>query len=173
MFNFFILFYSNFWYCRSMLLWHCSISLVLIPKRLCILYWYVTCILRFCSVCFQTISKQVFTCYWIWLLQHWICCYQTLFTKVCRWVSPFSSSISYVASSYECTPFFLRQNFYCSNCGKLLSMDKQSALLLPPVQRPYRNFSVVKLLSNQQNSWMKDQSKHDIAAYHIGCSSEE
>lgn len=76
-------------------------------------------------------------------LLHWICCYQTLFINV------------------------------CSKCGRLLSMDKQSALLLPPVQRPYRNFSVSKLLSSQRNSSMKDQSKYDIEAYHIGCSLEE
>ncbi|XP_068641789.1 mediator of RNA polymerase II transcription subunit 27 isoform X1 [Aristolochia californica] len=41
------------------------------------------------------------------LLLHWICCYQTLFTKV------------------------------CSNCGHLLMIDKRSALLLPPVHRLY------------------------------------
>ncbi|KAK9051205.1 hypothetical protein SSX86_027831 [Deinandra increscens subsp. villosa] len=71
----------------------------------------------------------------------WICSYQTLFTKV------------------------------CSKCGKLLSMDKESALLLPPVQRPYRNFSVSKNLS--QNSSTKDQSMNDIPAYHIGCFPQE
>ncbi|XP_024988947.1 mediator of RNA polymerase II transcription subunit 27 [Cynara cardunculus var. scolymus] len=64
-------------------------------------------------------------------LLRWICSYQTLFTKV------------------------------CSKCGKLLSMDKESALLLPPVQRPYRNL----------HSSSKDESihVHDIPAYHIGC----
>ncbi|KAI3796281.1 hypothetical protein L1987_38948 [Smallanthus sonchifolius] len=74
-------------------------------------------------------------------LLHWICSYQTLFTKV------------------------------CSKCGKLLSMDKESALLLPPVQRPYRNFPVSKHMS--QNSSNKDQSMNDIPAYHIGCFPQE
>ncbi|KAJ9563722.1 hypothetical protein OSB04_008882 [Centaurea solstitialis] len=64
-------------------------------------------------------------------LLRWICSYQTLFTKV------------------------------CSKCGKLLSMDKESALLLPPVQRPYRNL----------HSSSKDDiiHTHDIPAFHIGC----
>nr|XP_043624417.1 mediator of RNA polymerase II transcription subunit 27 [Erigeron canadensis] len=74
-------------------------------------------------------------------LLHWICSYQTLFTKV------------------------------CSKCGKLLSMDKESALILPPVQRPYRNFSVSKHLS--QDSSTKDQSTNEIPAYHIGCFPQE
>ncbi|MFS8028148.1 putative mediator complex, subunit Med27 [Helianthus anomalus] len=77
----------------------------------------------------------------LYKLLHWICSYQTLFTKV------------------------------CSKCGKLLSMDKESALLLPPVQRPYRNFSVSKNLS--QNSSTKDQSMNDVPAYHIGCFPQE
>ncbi|PWA63711.1 mediator complex subunit [Artemisia annua] len=77
----------------------------------------------------------------LYSLLHWICGYQTLFTKV------------------------------CSKCGKLLSMDKESALLLPPVQRPYRNFSFSKHLS--QNLSAKDQSINDIPAYHIGCFPQE
>ncbi|PWA64086.1 mediator complex subunit [Artemisia annua] len=77
----------------------------------------------------------------LYSLLHWICSYQTLFTKV------------------------------CSKCGKLLSMDKESALLLPPVQRPYRNFSFSKHLS--QNLSAKDQSINDIPAYHIGCFPQE
>ncbi|KAL6141659.1 hypothetical protein ACLB2K_059947 [Fragaria x ananassa] len=43
----------------------------------------------------------------------WICSYQTLFTKV------------------------------CSKCERLLSMDRQSSLLLPPVNRPYRQGKVI------------------------------
>ncbi|XP_071735753.1 mediator of RNA polymerase II transcription subunit 27-like [Rutidosis leptorrhynchoides] len=67
-------------------------------------------------------------------LLHWICSYHTLFTKV------------------------------CSKCGKLLSMDKEIALLLPPVQRPYRNF---------KHSSTKDKGINDIPAYHIGCFPQE
>ncbi|KAL0372787.1 UNVERIFIED_CONTAM: Mediator of RNA polymerase II transcription subunit [Sesamum calycinum] len=44
-------------------------------------------------------------------LLHWVCSYQTLFMKV------------------------------CSKCGKLLSMDKQSGLILPPVKRPFRYYT--------------------------------
>lgn len=56
--------------------------------------------------------------------------------------------------------------FVCSKCGRLLSMDKQSAILLPPVQRPYRNFSAIR------NSSKKDEL--DVThAYHIGCFSDE
>ncbi|XP_076898955.1 mediator of RNA polymerase II transcription subunit 27-like [Bidens hawaiensis] len=51
----------------------------------------------------------------LYKLLHWICSYQTLFTKA------------------------------CSKCGKILSMDKESALILPPVQRPYRNFLASKI----------------------------
>ncbi|EPS69557.1 hypothetical protein M569_05209, partial [Genlisea aurea] len=43
-------------------------------------------------------------------LLHWICSYQTLFKKV------------------------------CSKCGKLLTMDKRTGLILPPVKRCFRNF---------------------------------
>ncbi|KAK4784222.1 hypothetical protein SAY86_018590 [Trapa natans] len=66
----------------------------------------------------------------------WICSYQTLFTEI------------------------------CSECGRLLSMDKQSAVLLPPVHRLYKNISV---------SSSKDQHPHlpSFQAYHPGCYSEE
>ncbi|KAG9451096.1 hypothetical protein H6P81_011061 [Aristolochia fimbriata] len=63
------------------------------------------------------------------LLLHWICSYQTLFTKV------------------------------CSNCGRLLMIDKRSALFLPPVHRLY---------------WqMKDQNPDVTSTFHIGCSPDE
>ncbi|CAI9278783.1 unnamed protein product [Lactuca saligna] len=74
----------------------------------------------------------------LYSLLHWICSYESLFTKV------------------------------CSKCGKLLSMDKESALLLPPVQRPYRNFSVSK-----EKLSSKNEKVNDIAAYHIGCFPQE
>lgn len=64
----------------------------------------------------------------LYSLLHWVCSYQTLFSKP------------------------------CSQCGRLLAMDGQSALLLPPVHRPYRNFSASKSLS---------------AAYHIGCYTDQ
>ncbi|CAB4287036.1 unnamed protein product [Prunus armeniaca] len=69
----------------------------------------------------------------LYTLLHWICSYQTLFTKV------------------------------CSKCGRLLSMDRQSALLLPPVYRPYRQFSASNISSNLNLA----------RAYHVGCYSEE
>ncbi|XAR63709.1 hypothetical protein NMG60_11023744 [Bertholletia excelsa] len=72
-------------------------------------------------------------------LLHWICSYQTLFSKV------------------------------CCKCGRLLSMDRQAALLLPPVHRPYRNFSGSKISSTQLNSSTKDV----LQAYHIGCFPDE
>lgn len=74
----------------------------------------------------------------------WICSYRTLFTKV------------------------------CSKCGRLLSMDKQSALMLPPVQRPYRDFPVGKFTSSEQSSATNHYQIIDsIEAYHIGCFPEE
>lgn len=72
-------------------------------------------------------------------LVHWICSYQTLFSKV------------------------------CSKCQRLLSMDKQLALLLPPVHRPYRKFSIGKTTSTQSSSSTKDQSADAMQAYHIDC----
>ncbi|CAL5354621.1 unnamed protein product [Camellia sinensis] len=76
-------------------------------------------------------------------LLHWICSYQTLFTKV------------------------------CSKCRRLLSMDTQLALLLPPVHRPYRNFSGGKASSTQSSLSTKDQSTDITQAYHVGCFLEE
>lgn len=64
----------------------------------------------------------------LYCLLHWICNYQTLFSKV------------------------------CSKCGRLLAMDKRLALLLPPVSRPYRHFfppvtpSTQPISSNDQSS---------------------
>ncbi|XP_058182766.1 mediator of RNA polymerase II transcription subunit 27 [Rhododendron vialii] len=75
-------------------------------------------------------------------LVHWICSYQTLFTKV------------------------------CSKCRRLLSMDIQSALMLPPVHRPYRKFSISKT-TTQTSSSTKDQSVDISQAYHIDCFPEE
>ncbi|KAG8648721.1 mediator of RNA polymerase II transcription subunit 27 [Manihot esculenta] len=75
----------------------------------------------------------------LYFLLHWICSYQTLFTKV------------------------------CSKCGRLLAMDRESSLLLPPVRRPYRHFSPLKVSSTPVTSSTKDQFP---GAYHIGCFSE-
>ncbi|ONK79326.1 uncharacterized protein A4U43_C01F5230 [Asparagus officinalis] len=77
------------------------------------------------------------------LLLHWVCSYQTLFSKA------------------------------CSKCKRLLVMDKSSALLLPPVQRPYQQTSVTKLNPNQLSSSAKDLSQDQTLAYHIGCSFDE
>uniref|UniRef100_A0A6N2N666 Mediator of RNA polymerase II transcription subunit 27 n=1 Tax=Salix viminalis TaxID=40686 RepID=A0A6N2N666_SALVM len=79
----------------------------------------------------------------LYSIVHWICCYQTLFTKV------------------------------CSKCGKLLAMDRKSLLLLPPVYRPYRHFSTLQIASTQNNSLAKDQGLENLGAFHIGCFTEE
>ncbi|XWS66553.1 hypothetical protein CRYUN_Cryun05aG0209600 [Craigia yunnanensis] len=76
-------------------------------------------------------------------LLHWLCSYQTLFTKV------------------------------CNKCGRLLIMDRQSALLLPPVHRPYQTFSTSKTSSTQSISSTGDQSSNASEAYHIGCFSDD
>ncbi|GFP86551.1 mediator of RNA polymerase ii transcription subunit 27 [Phtheirospermum japonicum] len=74
-------------------------------------------------------------------LLHWVCTYQTLFIKG------------------------------CSKCGKLLSMDKQSGLVLPPVKRPFRNFTAGINLS--KSSPAENCSPDLIQAFHISCFSEE
>ncbi|GER51812.1 mediator of RNA polymerase II transcription subunit [Striga asiatica] len=74
-------------------------------------------------------------------LLHWVCTYQTLFMEA------------------------------CSKCGKLLSMDKQSGLVLPPVKRPFRNFTVGK--SSPKGPSATNGSLHLIPAFHISCLSEE
>ncbi|XP_028777666.1 mediator of RNA polymerase II transcription subunit 27 [Neltuma alba] len=76
----------------------------------------------------------------LYCLLHWICSYQTLFTRS------------------------------CSKCSLLLAMDKQSALLLPPVHRAYWQFSFSKLLSTITS---KDQSTDTTQAFHVGCFSAE
>ncbi|KAJ4978955.1 hypothetical protein NE237_009735 [Protea cynaroides] len=79
----------------------------------------------------------------LYLLLHWICSYQTLFTKV------------------------------CSKCGRLLTMDNASALLLPPVHRPYWHSSPTKNSSMPSSLSTRDQSLDLSTAYHVGCSSDE
>ncbi|KAH6773951.1 mediator of RNA polymerase II transcription subunit [Perilla frutescens var. hirtella] len=74
------------------------------------------------------------------LLLHWICSYQTLFMKV------------------------------CSKCGKLLSMDKQSGLILPPVKRPYRFTAGI---STSKSSHTDKCNLDLIQTFHIGCFSED
>lgn len=79
----------------------------------------------------------------LYFLLHWICSYQTLFSKV------------------------------CSKCGQLLAMDKRLALLLPPVSRPYRHFFPTVTSSAQLISSTNEQSSDVVNAYHIGCFSED
>ncbi|RZC79103.1 hypothetical protein C5167_003317 [Papaver somniferum] len=80
----------------------------------------------------------------LYLLLHWICSYQTLFT------SP------------------------CSKCKRLLRMDKISAIILPPVKRSYHHSSAFKISSSIQSTLAtNDQDPNLIKAYHIGCSSDE
>ncbi|KAH7554168.1 hypothetical protein JRO89_XS12G0124900 [Xanthoceras sorbifolium] len=79
----------------------------------------------------------------LYFLLHWICSYQTLFTKV------------------------------CSKCGRLLAMDRRLALLLPPVNRTYRHFSPIITSSAEPISSTKDQSLDAPSAYHVGCFPED
>lgn len=79
----------------------------------------------------------------LYFLLHWICSYQTLFSKV------------------------------CSKCGRLLAMDKRLALLLPPVSRPYRHFFPTVTSSAQLISSTNEQSSDVVSAYHTGCFSED
>ncbi|KAK8341081.1 hypothetical protein V6Z12_A08G142500 [Gossypium hirsutum] len=51
-------------------------------------------------------------------------------------------------------------------------MDRQSALILPPVHRPYRTLSVSKQSSTQSISSTLDQGSNAPEAYHIGCFSD-
>lgn len=77
------------------------------------------------------------------LLLHWVCSYQTLFTKV------------------------------CSKCKRLLMMEKSLSVLLPPVQRPYQQTSATKFNANRLSSSAKGVSQDQTLAYHIGCSFDE
>ncbi|KAJ4970011.1 hypothetical protein NE237_003110 [Protea cynaroides] len=79
----------------------------------------------------------------LYFLLRWICSYQTLFTKV------------------------------CSKCERLLTMDRASALLLPPVHRPYWRSFGSKSSSTPSPLSTKDQGLDFMTAFHIGCSSDE
>ncbi|XWS43344.1 hypothetical protein CRYUN_Cryun16bG0094900 [Craigia yunnanensis] len=58
-------------------------------------------------------------------------------------------------------------------CGRLLAMDRQSALILPPAHRPYRAFYTSKISSTQPISSTGDQSSNVPEAYHTGCFPDE
>ncbi|GAB4858008.1 hypothetical protein Ancab_015912 [Ancistrocladus abbreviatus] len=75
----------------------------------------------------------------LYSLLQWVRTYQTLFTRA------------------------------CSKCGRVLSMDRESALFLPPVLRPYRKFSASWISSTLAS----DQSSEKMQAYHIGCSLQD
>lgn len=79
----------------------------------------------------------------LYSLLHWICGYQNMFTKT------------------------------CSKCGRLLAMDRQLALLLPPIYHPYQHFSPTIGSSTQPNSNSSAKDQHSDRAYHIGCFSEK
>ncbi|XP_021739515.1 mediator of RNA polymerase II transcription subunit 27-like [Chenopodium quinoa] len=72
----------------------------------------------------------------LYLLLHWISGYQNLFTQA------------------------------CSKCERIISMDRQSALLLPPVHRPYQNLLAAKAASGL----LKDQTSNTGQVYHVSCS---
>ncbi|KAK6944533.1 hypothetical protein RJ641_025635 [Dillenia turbinata] len=60
-----------------------------------------------------------------------------------------------------------------NKCERLLSMDKQRALLLPPINCPYQHFSVTKISSMQAVPSTKDNNLDVFHAYHIDCFIEE
>lgn len=55
----------------------------------------------------------------------------------------------------------------CCKCQRVLSVDKQSSLILPPVLHRYRQFYAAVTSS----SLPKDQNLVKVQAFHIGCSS--
>ncbi|KAK4400133.1 Mediator of RNA polymerase II transcription subunit [Sesamum angolense] len=61
--------------------------------------------------------------------------------------------------------------YLCSKCGKLLSMDKQSGLILPPVKRPFRYYTAGR--KSAKSSTAENCSMDLIKAFHISCFSEE
>lgn len=73
-------------------------------------------------------------------------------------------------SPYHVVELLISICWICSKCSKLLAMDKQSNILLPPVHRPYWKFSFSKIMSTISS---KDQSSDSTLAYHVGCLSEE
>ncbi|GAV57314.1 Med27 domain-containing protein [Cephalotus follicularis] len=79
----------------------------------------------------------------LYSLLRWVCSYEDLFSKV------------------------------CSKCGRLLAMDRKSALLLPPVHRSFRLFSSTKVSSTQPKSSTNYQNLDSFGAYHIDCFSEK
>ncbi|CAL1360397.1 unnamed protein product [Linum trigynum] len=79
----------------------------------------------------------------LYFLLNWICSYQTLFSKV------------------------------CGKCGKLLSMDRKTSTILPPVRRSFRQFYPVRESPAETTSSTKDQVFEIPGAYHIGCYTDE
>eukprot|EP00252_Welwitschia_mirabilis_P023501 TRINITY_DN6654_c0_g1_i1.p1 TRINITY_DN6654_c0_g1~~TRINITY_DN6654_c0_g1_i1.p1 ORF type:complete len:490 (+),score=90.73 TRINITY_DN6654_c0_g1_i1:164-1633(+) len=77
------------------------------------------------------------------ILLHWLCTYQSLFTKC------------------------------CSKCGQILAMDWQSTVVLPPVIRPYQHFYAHINTLSQPLTSIKQQSTDEDLAFHVGCISEE
>lgn len=51
-------------------------------------------------------------------------------------------------------------------------MDRQAALLLPPVYRPYRQFFTLKNASTPISTG-QDQNLNLGQAYHVGCFSDD
>ncbi|CAN1133927.1 Mediator of RNA polymerase II transcription subunit 27 [Linum perenne] len=79
----------------------------------------------------------------LYILLHWICSYQTIFSKV------------------------------CSSCGRLLKLDRKSSMILPPVCRSFRQFFPARDSPSEPTSSNKDQGFVAPGAYHIGCYSSE
>ncbi|KAL9670160.1 hypothetical protein QQ045_007711 [Rhodiola kirilowii] len=84
----------------------------------------------------------------------------------------YSQKFAEVITGDICTTV-ITENFSCSKCGRLLSVDQQSVLLLPPVNRPFRQFSFNQILTEHPSSLVKDHTPHSYQACHIGCPSEE
>ncbi|XP_052874247.1 uncharacterized protein LOC108469998 isoform X2 [Gossypium arboreum] len=66
----------------------------------------------------------------------------------------------------------LEEHWICSYQILFTKVCKQSALILPPVHRPYRTLSVSKQSSTQSISSTLDQGSNAPEAYHIGCISD-
>lgn len=162
---FFILHY------RSMQQQLCSIFLGTNLKRVCIFFWY-------CNYLFQII--MLFLAWNVLILDilevclafcHFCCSTGFAATRHC--FQDLAGSIGTFQNfkfSYHLVKLLISICWWCSKCSRLLAMDKQSTLLLPPVHRPYWQFSFSKILLNISS---KDQNSDTTQAYHIDCLSEE
>ncbi|KAK2988594.1 hypothetical protein RJ640_011564 [Escallonia rubra] len=145
----------------NMLQWLYSTLLVAKLKRLYILCWYY--LLLLILKCFS-ISEIAFDN--LFML--------SIVALDLQLSNPIRKTLQVEFFTFDVPSFrYVMLHLFCSKCRRLLSMDKQSALLLPPVQRPYRDIFLSSTQSNKQTSLSNDQSMDAIPAYHVGCFLEE